>query len=102
MQVTNMLKTIDGYAQTQPDMAVYNVLGETHSYADLKRDSDGLAAYVDSLDLPDKSLVLSLIHISEPTRRTPISYAVFCLKKKRKQNYRNTKKGKKSERNNLK
>eukprot|EP01016_Furgasonia_blochmanni_P017530 TRINITY_DN2027_c0_g1_i6.p1 TRINITY_DN2027_c0_g1~~TRINITY_DN2027_c0_g1_i6.p1 ORF type:complete len:116 (+),score=11.01 TRINITY_DN2027_c0_g1_i6:152-499(+) len=27
-------------------------------------------------------LCLSLIHISEPTRRTPISYAVFCLKKK--------------------
>src|SRR5664279_3088091 len=26
-------------------------------------------------------LNLSLIHISEPTRRTPISYAVFCLKK---------------------
>src|SRR5680860_80669 len=25
-------------------------------------------------------LNLSLIHISEPTRRTPISYAVFCLK----------------------
>src|SRR5665647_3872380 len=29
---------------------------------------------------------LSLIHISEPTRRTPISYAVFCLKKKKIQN----------------
>src|SRR5665647_3367483 len=28
------------------------------------------------------SPLLSLIHISEPTRRTPISYAVFCLKKK--------------------
>ena len=28
---------------------------------------------------------LSLIHISEPTRRTPISYAVFCLKKKNNQ-----------------
>ena len=28
-------------------------------------------------------LYLSLIHISEPTRRTPISYAVFCLKKNR-------------------
>src|SRR5664279_5983197 len=27
---------------------------------------------------------LSLIHISEPTRRTPISYAVFCLNKKKK------------------
>ena len=25
---------------------------------------------------------LSLIHISEPTRRRGISYAVFCLKKK--------------------
>ena len=25
---------------------------------------------------------LSLIHISEPTRRTPISYAVLCLKKR--------------------
>ena len=27
-------------------------------------------------------LNLSLIHISEPTRRVVISYAVFCLKKK--------------------
>ena len=36
---------------------------------------------------PDKGFSihdLSLIHISEPTRRTPISYAVFCLKKKNK------------------
>ena len=30
-------------------------------------------------------VLLSLIHISEPTRRTPISYAVFCLKKKKQQ-----------------
>ena len=29
-----------------------------------------------------KGMYLSLIHISEPTRRTPISYAVFCLTKK--------------------
>ena len=28
--------------------------------------------------------VLSLIHISEPTRPRLISYAVFCLKKKKK------------------
>ncbi|MBW6152328.1 hypothetical protein KZ844_21390 [Pseudomonas aeruginosa] len=27
---------------------------------------------------------LSLIHISEPTRHLRISYAVFCLKKKKK------------------
>src|SRR5665647_576732 len=27
---------------------------------------------------PAAAYALSLIHISEPTRRTPISYAVFC------------------------
>ena len=34
----------------------------------------------------DKKLIqgLSLIHISEPTRQAEISYAVFCLKKKKK------------------
>ena len=32
----------------------------------------------------DVELVLSLIHISEPTRQAEISYAVFCLKKKKK------------------
>src|SRR5450756_2902231 len=32
---------------------------------------------------PDRDL--SLIHISEPTRLGMISYAVFCLKKKKKQ-----------------
>src|SRR5680860_1928697 len=32
---------------------------------------------------PCPAVFLSLIHISEPTRRTPISYAVFCLKKKK-------------------
>src|SRR5664279_4333868 len=31
---------------------------------------------------PNHPCRLSLVHISEPTRRTPISYAVFCLKKK--------------------
>eukprot|EP00831_Metopus_contortus_P031817 TRINITY_DN25860_c0_g1_i1.p1 TRINITY_DN25860_c0_g1~~TRINITY_DN25860_c0_g1_i1.p1 ORF type:complete len:139 (-),score=22.17 TRINITY_DN25860_c0_g1_i1:53-469(-) len=32
-------------------------------------------------------LKLSLIHISEPTRPLYISYAVFCLKKKKKTNH---------------
>ena len=31
--------------------------------------------------------LLSLIHISEPTRRRGISYAVFCLKKKKRKSY---------------
>ena len=35
----------------------------------------------DTLWLP--GMDLSLIHISEPTRRRGISYAVFCLKKKK-------------------
>ena len=39
----------------------------------------GLVAQVILMPL----LALSLIHISEPTRRRGISYAVFCLKKKK-------------------
>src|SRR5450756_2716651 len=34
-------------------------------------------------------LKLSLIHISEPTRLGMISYAVFCLKKKKKNEQKN-------------
>ena len=33
--------------------------------------------------LPLLFTALSLIHISEPTRQAEISYAVFCLKKKK-------------------
>ena len=40
------------------------------------------AMYMISSTKLRKAKKLSLIHISEPTRRTPISYAVFCLKKK--------------------
>ena len=31
---------------------------------------------------------LSLIHISEPTRQAEISYAVFCLKKKKNKQWK--------------
>src|SRR5678809_1109246 len=34
-------------------------------------------------DISDAGFILSLIHISEPTRLRRISYAVFCLKKKK-------------------
>ena len=33
--------------------------------------------------ITELSFGLSLIHISEPTRQAEISYAVFCLKKKK-------------------
>ena len=39
--------------------------------------------FLESASCYEECLIhLSLMHISEPTRRTPISYAVFCLKKK--------------------
>src|SRR5680860_1174887 len=44
---------------------------------------DGLSGFPDAIEAvwPQATVqTLSLIHISEPTRRTPISYAVFCLK----------------------
>ena len=52
---------------------------------ELKKKAD--ETLLDAIKTGDKADVrqyyLSLIHISEPTRRTPISYAVFCLKKKK-------------------
>ena len=38
-------------------------------------------------------VVLSLIHISEPTRRRGISYAVFCLKKKKRKEKEEVRRG---------
>lgn len=53
-----MIETIEHFAQSQPDFPVYNVLGEVHTYHDLKVDSDSLAAKIDSLALPEKSPVV--------------------------------------------
>eukprot|EP00658_Telonema_sp_P-2_P081723 TRINITY_DN8460_c0_g1_i2.p1 TRINITY_DN8460_c0_g1~~TRINITY_DN8460_c0_g1_i2.p1 ORF type:complete len:114 (+),score=38.71 TRINITY_DN8460_c0_g1_i2:164-505(+) len=50
-------------------------------------DKDGVGvAATSSSDVAtrDEGPGLSLIHISEPTRLLSISYAVFCLKKKKK------------------
>src|SRR5450756_2755410 len=44
----------------------------------------------DGVDASYIGFHLSLIHISEPTRLGMISYAVFCLKKKKKKNTKNT------------
>ena len=61
---------------------------------------DDFAGYQSAVDAAIRSFspdlvclagYLSLIHISEPTRLLSISYAVFCLKKKKKHtNIRNT------------
>src|SRR5678810_1208683 len=43
----------------------------------------GISTGISAADRATTILVLSLIHISEPTRQAEISYAVFCLKKKK-------------------
>ena len=34
--ITDMIETIENFAQSQPFFPVYNVLGEEHTYRDLK------------------------------------------------------------------
>ena len=48
---------------------------------DLKKEEIEISSFLRS---STPAFVLSLIHISEPTRLGMISYAVFCLKKKKK------------------
>ncbi|MGC4439600.1 AMP-binding protein, partial [Streptococcus suis] len=56
--IRDMIETIDGFALKQPDFPVYDILGKTYSYAQLKSDSDSLASYIDSLALAAKSPIL--------------------------------------------
>jgi D-alanine--poly(phosphoribitol) ligase, subunit 1 len=53
-----MIEAIEHFAQVQPDFPVYDILGQVHTYGDLKKDSDSLAAQIDRLGLPDKSPVV--------------------------------------------
>src|SRR5680860_1562430 len=71
--------------------ALEELTGQTLDWPRVSRMVDGDAACViraEDPSIPTQPAKacdtgdLSLIHISEPTRRTPISYAVFCLKKK--------------------
>eukprot|EP00658_Telonema_sp_P-2_P023699 TRINITY_DN19501_c0_g1_i7.p2 TRINITY_DN19501_c0_g1~~TRINITY_DN19501_c0_g1_i7.p2 ORF type:complete len:108 (-),score=27.36 TRINITY_DN19501_c0_g1_i7:5-328(-) len=50
-------------------------------YLGTKQFSKATSLFLRALAMPAD---LSLIHISEPTRLLSISYAVFCLKKKKK------------------
>lgn len=55
----NLITQIDRFAVDHPDKVVYNYLGETNTYGDLKKYSDALAAYLVKMDLPkDQPLVV--------------------------------------------
>ena len=58
MTVSDFIVTLDDYARTQPQEIVYDILGQTYTYARLKQDSDSLAAHIDTLNLTDKSPVM--------------------------------------------
>ena len=56
--IHDMIEAIEHFAQVQPDFPVYDILGQVHTYGDLKKDSDSLAAQIDRLGLSDKSPVV--------------------------------------------
>src|SRR5665647_2555468 len=62
--------------------AAYTDTGANRIHPFVMRQHGDLGARTDipgaGLDFQQTLFDLSLIHISEPTRRTPISYAVFC------------------------
>ena len=57
-KIKDMIATIENFAQEQAEFPVYNILGEIHTYGELKADSDSLAAHLDQLDLTAKSPVV--------------------------------------------
>ena len=78
--VVESLNNIKGISCLSPEGAFYvfpNCKKLLNKKTKLKTDKD----FVEKL--LEKAEVLSLIHISEPTRPLYISYAVFCLKKKK-------------------
>lgn len=56
--IHDMIEAIEHFAQVQSDFPVYDILGQVHTYGDLKKDSDSLAAHIDRLGLPDKTPVV--------------------------------------------
>ena len=71
----------------QPDRSLLDVLELNEEVNDIFS-NQRLTGILGSIAYDSESLFtvaedLSLIHISEPTRQAEISYAVFCLKKKK-------------------
>src|SRR5665647_3907792 len=80
-----MARVVAAVESVQADGAIIltDLFGGTPSNMAMSFLKEGCIEVVAGVNLPLMIEFLSLIHISEPTRRTPISYAVFCLKKKK-------------------
>src|SRR5678816_1875763 len=78
------LKTVPVNSRSEADYTAV-VVNKPWGYEYLSYQNLHVAAWVLHIQQNlGTSLHLSLIHISEPTRLLSISYAVFCLKKKKK------------------
>ena len=58
--IHDMIEAIEHFAQVQPDFPVYDILGQVHTYGDLKKDSDSLAAQLIVWDFLTSLLLWSL------------------------------------------
>ncbi|WP_251716380.1 D-alanine--poly(phosphoribitol) ligase subunit DltA [Lactobacillus agrestimuris] len=56
--IENVIKKIDEIAVSEPDREVYDYLGETNTYGDLKKRSDEWAHKIASLDIPEKDPIM--------------------------------------------
>ena len=69
---------------TDPDGKTEYSAGRLANLRQMKRAAGQYKGMTGVFRVNTAVVTLSLIHISEPTRRSYISYAVFCLKKKAK------------------
>lgn len=58
MRVSDFIAILNHHAKEIPTAPAYDLLGQTYTYQKLKQDSDTIAAYIDSLNLPEKSPVM--------------------------------------------
>src|SRR5678815_6038894 len=81
--IAKLLKSIEAGNRHQTLLGVTGS-GKTFTAANVIQKLDRPTLVVSHNKTLAAQLYLSLIHISEPTRLLSISYAVFCLKKKKK------------------
>ena len=56
--IQDVIKKIDEIAANEPDRVVYDYLGETNTYGDLKKRSNAWAHKIASLDIPKDAPIM--------------------------------------------